>query len=659
MPVRPTYPGVYIQEQSSGVRTIAGVSTSVAAYVDSFQRGPLDEAVQVFNYGEFEAEFGGLDANSEASYAIQQMFQNGGSEAWVVRVGEGSIAPATWTLLDAPTGGSAVLRVRAGRRIRGETALNPGTWGNNLLIDIDYDCADPATQFNLTISEVVSRGGARSVLRAEAFRNLGMGVGAVNPAVDVVNEGSRLIQLDVPAAAPANRPAATGTMGSVLPNRPVIPLTPTDRAFSVAINGLPAALPANPALIDYGTAAVPTSYAELKPFIEDAIRRTGTALVPEPARSMLTGAVVRLIGRGTLGSPFRFHVQLGRGGPGFVPAAVASFAGNAATTLGLNATGNVQQWAPQVPGNDGTAPVAAAKLIGSRAMKTGLYALEDVDLFNILCIPRAAQITANSGGDMRLVYATAETYCEERRAFMLVDVPATVRDLDAMQTWMASNGSLRHRNAAVYFPRTFVADPLADNRLRSIAASGTIAGLYARTDAERGVWKAPAGTEARLRNVQSLEYTLTDPQNGALNPLGVNCLRSFPVFSHVCWGARTLDGADVQASEWKYIPVRRLALFIEESLFRGTKWAVFEPNDEPLWAQLRLNVGAFMHNLFRQGAFQGRSPQEAYLVKCDGESTTQNDIDQGVVNIVVGFKPLKPAEFVIITIRQLAGQIQT
>ncbi|MFN8962790.1 MAG: phage tail protein, partial [Betaproteobacteria bacterium] len=146
MPVRPTYPGVYIQEQSSGVRTIAGVSTSVAAYVDSFQRGPLDEAVRVFNYGEFEAEFGGLDVNSEASYAIQQMFQNGGSEAWVVRVGEGSIAPATWTLRDAPlNGGSAVLRARAGRRIRGEIALNPGTWGNNLLIDIDYDCADPAT----------------------------------------------------------------------------------------------------------------------------------------------------------------------------------------------------------------------------------------------------------------------------------------------------------------------------------------------------------------------------------------------------------------------------------------------------------------------------------------------------------------------------------
>ena len=131
-----------------------------------------------------------------------------------------------------------------------------------------------------------------------------------------------------------------------------------------------------------------------------------------------------------------------------------------------------------------------------------------------------------------------------------------------------------------------------------------------------------------------------------------------PVYGIVSWGARTLDGADQKASEWKYIPVRRLALFLEESLYRGTQWVVFEPNDEPLWAQIRLNVGAFMQNLFRQGAFQGTSPREAYLVKCDKETTTQNDINLGIVNIVVGFAPLKPAEFVILKITQLAGQVE-
>ncbi len=140
--------------------------------------------------------------------------------------------------------------------------------------------------------------------------------------------------------------------------------------------------------------------------------------------------------------------------------------------------------------------------------------------------------------------------------------------------------------------------------------------------------------------------------------MGLNCLRSFPVAGNVVWGARTLVGADLLASEWKYLAVRRTALFLEESLYRGTQWVVFEPNDEPLWAQIRLNVGAFMQNLFRQGAFQGSSPRNAYLVKCDRETTTQNDINLGVVNIVVGFAPLKPAEFVVIRIQQLAGQVQ-
>jgi phage tail sheath protein FI len=185
-----------------------------------------------------------------------------------------------------------------------------------------------------------------------------------------------------------------------------------------------------------------------------------------------------------------------------------------------------------------------------------------------------------------------------------------------------------------------------------------VAGLYARTDGDRGVWKAPAGTEASLIGVQALSYQLNDRENGSLNPLGVNCLRSFPVYGAVSWGARTLRGADQMTSEYKYVPVRRLALFLEESLYRGTQWVVFEPNDEPLWAQIRLNLGAFMNSLFRQGAFQGKTPREAYLVKCDRETTTQDDINRGVVNILVAFAPLKPAEFVVIRIQQLAGQIQ-
>ena len=195
----------------------------------------------------------------------------------------------------------------------------------------------------------------------------------------------------------------------------------------------------------------------------------------------------------------------------------------------------------------------------------------------------------------------------------------------------------------------------ADETIRG----GALAGVIARTDAARGVWKSAAGLDAVLNGVLEPSVALTDPENGAINPLGVNCLRTLPAAGTVVWGSRTLRGADSLASEWKYLAVRRTALFLEESLYRGTQWVVFEPNDEPLWAQVRLNLGAFMQGLFRQGAFQGASARDAYFVKCDSQTTTQADINLGVLNVVVGFAPLKPAEFVVIKIQQMAGQIPT
>jgi hypothetical protein len=330
----------------------------------------------------------------------------------------------------------------------------------------------------------------------------------------------------------------------------------------------------------------------------------------------------------------------------------------------LGGTASAAQAVPPGPpagqrqGNDGGAPNGTA-LLGDAVARTGLFALDAVDIFNILCAPDTMNLPDNEAAAF---IPQAEGYCESRRAFFILDVPqqAAIRDtVQEIKDWLDGNAGFRHRNAALYFPRPKIPDPVNGFRDRLVPPSGTIAGLYARTDAERGVWKAPAGTEAVLRGVRSLEATLTDDQNGTLNPLAINNLRTFPVYGTVCWGARTLDGADRLASEWKYIPIRRTALFIEESLFRGTKWAVFEPNDEPLWAQIRLNVGAFMHDLFRQGAFAGTTPKDAYFVKCDGDTTTQTDRNLGVVNILVGFAPLKPAEFVIIQIQQIAGKIET
>jgi hypothetical protein len=311
------------------------------------------------------------------------------------------------------------------------------------------------------------------------------------------------------------------------------------------------------------------------------------------------------------------------------------------------------------PGDDGN-PIDDTSITGTgmQAQRQGLWALENADLFNLLYIPPLRR-DLDVGAAATLAPALA--LCRLRRAILLVDGP---------QTWVAPPApvdpaigvdtlGLRDNNSAIYFPRVIMPDPLQENRPAEFGPGGVVAGIIARTDAQRGVWKAPAGQEATLLGVRELRVKLTDGEHGALNPAGVNCLRTFPVIQHVVWGARTLNGADRLASEWKYLSVRRTALMIEESLYRGLQWVVFEPNDEPLWAQIRLNVGAFMHGLFRQGAFQGRSPREAYLVKCDGETTPQADIDRGIVNVLVGFAPLKPAEFVIIKIQQKTREPQS
>jgi phage tail sheath protein FI len=296
---------------------------------------------------------------------------------------------------------------------------------------------------------------------------------------------------------------------------------------------------------------------------------------------------------------------------------------------------------------------------GAQTNKIGLYALEQIDLFNLLCVP---PYSSTSDVEVSLVSAAA-AYCDQRRAMLLVDSPSDWKDKSIAKAKFTDttvdNVGTRSKNAALFFPRLKQPNPLRDNQIEEFVPCGAVAGIFARTDSQRGVWKAPAGLDATLVGVPQLSVPLTDSENGELNPLGVNCLRTMPAAGRVVWGSRTLQGDDRLASEWKYIPVRRLALFLEESLYRGTQWIVFEPNDDGLWAQIRLNLGAFMHNLFRQGAFQGTTPKDAYFVKCDKETTTQNDINLGIVNIVIGFAPLKPAEFVIIKIQQIAGQIAT
>jgi phage tail sheath protein FI len=293
----------------------------------------------------------------------------------------------------------------------------------------------------------------------------------------------------------------------------------------------------------------------------------------------------------------------------------------------------------------------------------GVNALENADIFNLLCIPPDGappdNMFWNSTGTGSLytdVYTNALTFCRDHRAVLIADPPFDWDTVAKAQVGPAALNLVGFGSyGAIYFPNVLEGDPMRKGQITAFSPSGAVAGVISRTDTERGVWKAPAGTTAGLA-VQGLTVQMNDDDNGHLNSIGVNCLRRFPFTGNVVWGARTMRGADALTDDYKYLPVRRLALFLEESLFRGTQWVVFEPNDEPLWAQIRLNVRSFMQDLFKKGAFAGTTPSAAFLVKCDSTTTTPFDQSVGVVNIVVGFAPLRPAEFVVLQIQQLAGQ---
>lgn len=508
MTINLTTPGVYVTEIPSGVHTITGVATSITAFIGRALRGPVDQAVTITSYGDFERIYGGLWTQSHLGYSVRDFFRLGGGTAIIVRVHNASAATDTATLVVGSS--TAALKLKA---------ASPGTWGSKLTATESASVGAPdATYFDLTVTDTGTG-------VSEVFRQVSYDPASVRRVDLVLAASSTLVTVDTP---------------------------------------------------------LPT-----------------TAAAVYPASS---------------------------------PAASA--------------------------GGDGTT-LTYTQIMGDPASKTGMYALDTVDLFNLLVIPPYTGTGDVGSWDIEAanVVADAQTYVLKRRAVLLLDAPTTWSSVDKAVTGAGTSPYIRGDHTAVYFPRIVEADPLRKGQTMTFAPTGAIAGIIAATDANRGVWKSPAGVDAALGGVTALAIPLTNDDIGKLNPIGVNCLRLAPAAGHVVWGARTKDGDDRLASDWKYLAVRRTALFLEESLYRGLQWAVFEPNDEPLWASIRLNIGAFMNNLFRQGAFQGTSPKDAYFVKVDKDTTTQTDINLGVVNILVGFAPLKPAEFVILRLQQIAGNI--
>lgn len=496
MPVALLYPGVYIEEVSSGVRTITGVATSIAVFVGWAPRGSVERATRVTSFPDYERACGGLDVRANLGYAVKHFFDNGGTDAYIIRIAHSTATTAACAI------GPLTIK-----------ASSPGKWANTLQVRLTRRPAPDDARFRL---DVIDPANGNAVL--ESFADLSM-----------------------------------------------VPADP--RFVEAVVNGRSAFIDN----LDATTTATPT----------DATVSIGATTAGDD------GTVI------------------GPGDNAFITALTARFA-----------TGGIA---------------------------------DRIDLFNLICVPGLIDATTIGG---------LQTVARRRRAFLIVDCGEndTVATVPNSLTNLTGNDA---PNSAFYFPWVLAADPRKDGAIRAFPPSGFVAGIMARTDAQRGVWKAPAGSEASLGGAIGLATVMSDAENGQLNPKAINCLRSLPVYGNVVWGARTLHGDNDRGSEWKYVPVRRMALFLEESLYRATQWVVFEPNDEPLWAQIRLNIGAFLQGLFRQGAFQGKTPREAYFVKCDRETTTQADINLGIVNIHVGFAPLKPAEFVVLRIQQIAGDIPT
>ena len=781
-----SYPGVYIQEVPSGVHTITGVSTSIAAFFGRTTKGPMDKAVRILSPSDFARSFGTSHPESDLGQSITQFFANGGTDCYVVRLAAGA-ARADVTLRDV--GGNDVLVA---------TAKHPGAFGNGVRLEVSYDTANPNETFALSViqedegvevqredhsglsmnpdsarfapafvtqsSELIDLAlhpdadtGGINELAADTFsgfsqsqvmtttpiatfRTFFEGLLGTNHRFEMNVDDTRYVPIDVAGVVPTLQGIGGGNwaltdletqlaaeintqLNNQVPGRSISVSVVTSGAFSVLriISTSPdpnahssvrirrstsndLAVPLRLGLDQGGIE--PTRYSGFRPAATGAhfsdvdnilalsiLDRDDFASIDVdgevtnfdfsalPAGSWFldsggnAGGVVEKLGiiaqaiNDNPASTWRAEVWghhlalLAKEGTinetasvvdaGTAPMVDGSFVRNVRQyTLGNTGSGAFQ--VPGAPGADGTAP-GLAEYLGSEAQQTGFHALDPVDLFNLMVLPADAGAGAAAQTDL---WGPASTYCAQNRAFLLVDAPpewtdgngrpvATAMEVNALRAPIVND------HAAVFYPRALYSDR---GLVKPIGPSGAIAGLMARIDSTRGVWKAPAGIEASLRGLVGLEVNLTDPENGVLNKLGVNCLRVFPN-GFVNWGARTLDGSDDFGSEWKYVPIRRLALFLEESLFRGTKWVVFEPNDEPLWAKIRMNLNAFMLGLFRQGAFQGSTPDEAFFVKCDAETTTQNDRNLGIVNIEVGFAPLKPAEFVVIRIQQIAGDL--
>lgn len=620
------HPGVYIEEVPSGVRPIEGVSTSTAAFIGKAEKGPLDRALMVTSFIEFQATFGTFQNDSYLAHAALQFFNNGGKRLYIVRVALNAVA-ADIAIADRKTPTPAkTLTIFAN---------SAGAWGNALDIDIANGGQNAGNEFKITVK--------LNGTTIEVHDNLSMNPDATNFVEKIVTANSKVIRAVVD---PANDTTNKGFSQSGA--SPATTLPAGNRKMVVNLNG------DGPQTI---TLADPvTTGAEIAAAIQNAVR----ALVPLRG-STPAAAFSAFTAAFTAGA---YVLTSGVGGKRSSVEVTNASSGNAATLLKLGKTNGGTEEAgaavlrPAVGTDYHVGDAAVAGNVVSVTLGSDGTTPQEIDHqngFALLDVLRDVNIVAVPGIGSKTMVDFGGNYCRNRQDCFFVGEAGVTDDTKEEAQAFVNGLTVKSSYAAVYFPWLKAIDPTGVSpEPILLPPSGYVAGMYARIDSRRGVWKAPAGTEANIGGAVGLTKEITDAEQDTLNPIGVNVIRIFPASGIVIWGARTV--ATQADPEYRYVPVRRTAIFIEQSIYNGIQWAVFEPNDEDLWASLRLNIGAFMMTLFRAGAFQGATPSQAFFVKADSQTTTQADIDAGVVNVLVGFAPLKPAEFVVIKISQKAGE---
>ena len=639
-----TYPGVYVEEVSSGARPLEVVGTSTAAFVGLAQKGPT-AATRVTSWSEFQRLYGGFIVDGWLPHSVFQFFNNGGRQCYIVRVMPDDVATADVTVKNrASTGAPGVTF----------SAKNHGTWGNYLYLAIENGTRDPGNEFKVSVhwqeDPAVIPGNFRDIPAVEVFDDLSVDPASARFYQTVLASGSTLIN-----AAPAGDGTAVQHGLHRGGESPALPMG-DHRSFRVNVDG-----------DGFQTVTLPdsvkesTDIAAVAAAVQTAVRALTKkkASTPDAAFTQFTCEIEQAANNGPTRLLLKSGTEREQSSVRIEPAPQ----NDATAKLRLGAgNGGVSE--------DGIALRRPANIdalqIGDAAVRDNVIkvtkgddgspikAAEFENAFSRLDTVIDASLLAVPGEGTPAMVDLGMSYCANRplRDMFYIgemaDHDTTAGDAAVFRNKLTTLNSY----GAVYFPWVKALDPSGrSSEPMLLPPSGYITGLYARIDAARGVWKAPAGTEASLNGVVGLAAELTDVEHGNLNPIGVNVLRKLPA-GVVAFGARTLSSDP----EWRYIPVRRTAILLRVSIYYGIQWAVFEPNDEALWSQLRLNIGSFMNTLFRQGAFQGSTPAQAFFVKCDSETTTQADIDRGVVNVQVGFAALKPAEFVVVTISQKAGQ---